>query len=158
MFIARWTICNFQQLTESSKLYILTYFAISATISFVFVYIQGPVTNPKYLSVTNGFLKLFSLALIYAHVSYKEIFFAFFIGFNFVNLLLNLRNTNLMNKLINIFSYKFFPKKRKLLTQEEYNKEADDYTQKALRDLQKYCKSPECNSWRIISRLQSPDQ
>lgn len=158
MFLARWTLYNFLQLTESSKLYIFTYFAISATISFVFVYTQGPVTNPKYLDVIDGALKIFSLGLIYASVSYKEIFFAFLIGFTVVTLLFKIRNTNLMNKLINMLSCKFFQKKRKLLTQEEYNQEADDYTQKALRDLQKYCQSPECNSWRIISRLQSPDK
>jgi hypothetical protein len=44
------------------------------------------------------------------------------------------------------------------LTQEEFAREADEYTQQALKDLKDYCKSPECDKWKTISRLKSPDR
>jgi hypothetical protein len=44
------------------------------------------------------------------------------------------------------------------LTQEEYAQEANDYTQKALEELKQYCKSPQCNTWRVVSRVKSPDR
>ncbi len=56
------------------------------------------------------------------------------------------------------FSYKFFPPKRRLLTSEEYAKEAQDYTAKALNELKEFCKSPDCNSWKVMSKLKKPDR
>ena len=41
---------------------------------------------------------------------------------------------------------------------EEYNKEAQDFTAKQLEELKVYCKSPDCNSWRVMSRLKRPDR
>ena len=29
-------------------------------------------------------------------------------------------------------------------------------TRRALEDLREYCSSPECDTWRLVSRLQSP--
>jgi hypothetical protein len=51
-----------------------------------------------------------------------------------------------------------FPKKRKLLTQEEYVKEGNEYTLKALQELKNYCSSPDCNTWKIVSRIKSPER
>lgn len=48
--------------------------------------------------------------------------------------------------------------KRRLLTMEEYNKEAQDFTAKQLEDLKEYCTSPGCNAWKLIRRLNRPDR
>ena len=61
-------------------------------------------------------------------------------------------------KALLIISYKLFPPKRRLLTIEEYNREAQDYTAKALTELKEFCKSPDCNSWKVLSRLKKPDR
>ena len=54
--------------------------------------------------------------------------------------------------------YRFFPPTRRLLTEEEYIQEGQDYTAKALKELSEYCHSPDCDSWKVISRLKSPDR
>ncbi|MEQ2194764.1 Nuclear envelope integral membrane protein 1, partial [Xenoophorus captivus] len=48
------------------------------------------------------------------------------------------------------------PQPRRLLTEEEYQKEAEEETRRALEELRKYCNSPEFSPWRAVSRLQSP--
>ena len=56
--------------------------------------------------------------------------------------------------------YKLYSKqeipKRRLLTEEEYQEEAQRETLKALEELRGYCSSPECDSWRVVSRLKDP--
>ena len=41
---------------------------------------------------------------------------------------------------------------------DEYNREAHDFTEKALKDLKEFCKSPDCNTWKVMSRLRKPDR
>jgi len=45
---------------------------------------------------------------------------------------------------------------RRLLTEEEYQKQAEEETQKALEELRKYCNSPDISPWKTVSRIQSP--
>lgn len=49
----------------------------------------------------------------------------------------------------------FFLKPR-LISVEEYEKEGRLETARALKELREYCKSPDCNTWQIVSRLKSP--
>jgi len=44
------------------------------------------------------------------------------------------------------------------LTEEEYVAQGLEETRKALEELRLYCRSPECNAWKTISRLNSPEQ
>lgn len=48
------------------------------------------------------------------------------------------------------------PEKRRLLTEEEYRKQGEEETLRALDELRKYCNSRECSPWKAVSRLQSP--
>ena len=52
--------------------------------------------------------------------------------------------------------YFFFPPKHKFLSLEEYALEGAEETSRALEDLREYCKSPECDTWRVVSRLKHP--
>ncbi len=54
------------------------------------------------------------------------------------------------------FYYKLFPKKRRLLTEDEYSAQAIYYTRDKLRELKNFCKSKECDSWKIIDSLSNP--
>lgn len=154
MFIAKWLYFNFQEMTDTVKLCLIGYFALSGLISMVFIYIQGPVTNPRHLKVIEYTLRFLALVFIYLGCSFKEIFLSLFAGFVLSNLAYKIMNMTFVKK-VNLM---LFPVKRKLLTQDEYMREADEYTQQQLRELQKYCRSPDCNSWRIITRLKSPER
>lgn len=46
--------------------------------------------------------------------------------------------------------------KPRILSEEEYIQQAIIETPKALEELRKYCKSPNCDTWRVVSRLQDP--
>lgn len=48
------------------------------------------------------------------------------------------------------------PEPRRLLTEEEYQKEGEEETRRALDELRKHCNSPEFSPWKAVSRLQSP--
>lgn len=48
------------------------------------------------------------------------------------------------------------PEARRLLTEEEYQKQGEEETRRALEELRKYCNSPEFSPWKAVSRLQSP--
>lgn len=49
-----------------------------------------------------------------------------------------------------------FPEKRKLLNKEQYRQEGIRETKKALKQLQEFCSSPECNTWKTVLRLENP--
>ena len=49
-----------------------------------------------------------------------------------------------------------FPTKRKLLTDDEYWRQGQEETRKALAELRQHVHSPDCNAWKTISRLNSP--
>lgn len=51
-----------------------------------------------------------------------------------------------------------FPPKVKRLTEEEYIQQGNFETRKALEELRTFCHSPQCDAWKTISRLQSPQR
>lgn len=62
---------------------------------------------------------------------------------------------------IHILCYKFrlLPKKKpklRLLSEDEYIQQAMIETPKALEELQSFCNSPNCDAWKVISRLRDP--
>lgn len=44
----------------------------------------------------------------------------------------------------------------RFISVEEYEKQGILETAKALKELREYCQSPECNTWKTVSRLKSP--
>lgn len=55
--------------------------------------------------------------------------------------------------------YRLFPKSKpkiRLLSEDEYIQQSLIETPKALEELRKYCKSPNCDSWKVVSRLRDP--
>lgn len=52
--------------------------------------------------------------------------------------------------------YYLFPPKTKLMTADEYEAEGLNETRKALLELREYCNSPDCDAWKVISRVRNP--
>ncbi len=154
VFITKYIYYNYKEITETFQIYLIGYFITSALISFTFIYSQVPVSNPRFLKIIEWILKLLSLVCIYMGISYKELFIALILGFSIVNLGFKINSTKFVEKL----NFKFFPQKRRLLTQEEYNKQGQEFTLKALNDLKQFCQSPDCNSWKIVTRLKNPER
>ena len=52
--------------------------------------------------------------------------------------------------------YLWFPPKRRLLTMEEYKRQGEEETAKALVALREHCQSPASTPWRLMARLRTP--
>ncbi|KAL5009997.1 hypothetical protein ScPMuIL_012302 [Solemya velum] len=135
--------------------FITGYIVVTGLISFAVVYRYGPVTDRKSLNLIKWMLQVIGLVFIYNGTQIREISFAFIIivvvTYNFPRkIIFNSYNRNLW--------YRFFPPTRRLLTEDEYNREAHEETRRALDELRSFCQSPECDSWKIVSRLKEPQR
>ncbi|CAF0717377.1 unnamed protein product [Brachionus calyciflorus] len=157
LFIMRWLYLNFKNLTESFQLYIIGYLLLSGIVSATYCYYRGPIKNERGINIINFFLKFFGIALIYLGTSNNLYSISLLIAFFIVNSMYKFKNFGSFGMFRRI-KYKYFPEKRKLLTQEEYLRQGQEYTNKALNELREYCTSPECNAWRTISRISQPSK
>lgn len=154
----RYIYYNFTKLHETLQICIIGYIVGSAVISLTYSYYKGPITNPRAISILKIFLQIASLGLIYWGFTDVEFAFALLMGLFAVTYLWDLNYKNLINYVKPDCINRFFPKKRKLLTQAEYEKEGHEFTLKALQDLKAHCTSPEANPWKLVNRVKSPEK
>ncbi|XP_053173773.1 nuclear envelope integral membrane protein 1 [Scomber japonicus] len=135
---------------------VLGYVGVVGFISFAVCYRYGPLVDQKSINILSWTLQLLGLLLMYLGIQIQKVAFAIIVAlFVSKNLeypfYLAVIAWRRMRRLVN-----WKPEPRRLLTEEEYQKEAEEETQRALEDLRKYCHSPEFSPWRAVSRLQSP--
>uniref|UniRef100_A0A665TI99 Nuclear envelope integral membrane protein 1 n=1 Tax=Echeneis naucrates TaxID=173247 RepID=A0A665TI99_ECHNA len=134
----------------------LGYVAVVGFISFAVCYRYGPLVDEKSINILSWTLQLFGLLLIYLGIQIQQVAFAIIVA--------ALLSKNLeypvsmivagLRKIKRRLCWKVEP--RCLLTEEEYQKEGEEETRRALEELRKYCNSPEFRPWKAVSRLQSP--
>uniref|UniRef100_T1J4J3 Nuclear envelope integral membrane protein 1 n=1 Tax=Strigamia maritima TaxID=126957 RepID=T1J4J3_STRMM len=144
---------NIQTMIHTHFNFIVAYFVTIGTLSFVVCYRYGPVENPRTLNLIQWAIQIIALILIFFSSDNQE--------FSMAIVLISLCTYNFPNKWLLVFksyclSRRKFPPKRRLLTEEEYRDQANAETQKAIQELRNYCKSPDCKSWSIVSRLETP--
>ncbi|KAL2103816.1 hypothetical protein ACEWY4_000684 [Coilia grayii] len=132
------------------------YTAVVGFISFAVCYRHGPLVDQRSINILSWTLQLFGLLLIYAGIQVQQVAFAIMVAaFCAKNLDYPINLTlSVCNKVNRRMRWKVEP--RRLLTEEEYQKQAEIETSRALDELRKYCNSPEINTWKTVSRLQSP--
>ncbi|XP_073326549.1 nuclear envelope integral membrane protein 1 [Pagrus major] len=134
----------------------LGYVAVVGFISFAVCYRYGPLADEKSINILSWTLQLFGLLLVYFGIQIQQVAFAIIVAALFSK---NLEYPVLLvvaawRKIRRFFNWK--PEPRRLLTEEEFQKEGEEETRRALDELRKYCNSPECRPWKAVSRLQSP--
>ncbi|XP_031597764.1 nuclear envelope integral membrane protein 1 [Oreochromis aureus] len=134
----------------------LGYVAIVGFISFAVCYRYGPLVDEKSINILSWTLQLFGLLLVYLGIQIQQVAFAIIVAALFTK---NLEYPVYLlvaawRKIKRYIHWK--PQPRRLLTEEEYQKEAEEETRRALEELRKYCNSPEFSPWKTVSRLQSP--
>ncbi|XP_030277702.1 nuclear envelope integral membrane protein 1 isoform X1 [Sparus aurata] len=134
----------------------LGYVAVVGFISFAVCYRYGPLVDEKNINILSWTLQLFGLLLVYLGIQIQQVAFAIIVAALFSK---NLEYPFLMvvaawRKMRRFLNWK--PEPRRLLTEEEYQKEGEEETRRALDELRKHCNSPEFSPWRAVSRLQSP--
>ncbi|CAG7666877.1 unnamed protein product [Allacma fusca] len=155
-----WSMCLYfageswnrlEELFHEKLPYILVYLTTGAVIAFITCYRLGPPTHPRTLDIIRWFLQLVSLWLIHLSSELVEVSTAIIViilfSYHFAGRLI-LCGRGLWRRV--------FPAQVRLLTEEEYIAEGARETEKSLRQLREYCSSPECNSWKIVSRLKDP--
>ncbi|XP_005918999.1 nuclear envelope integral membrane protein 1 [Haplochromis burtoni] len=134
----------------------LGYVAIVGFISFAVCYRYGPLVDEKSINILSWTLQLFGLLLVYLGIQIQQVAFALIVAALFTK---NLGYPVYLlvaawRKIKQYIHWK--PQPRRLLTEEEYQKEAEEETRRALEELRKYCNSPEFSPWKTVSRIQSP--
>ncbi|XP_076093424.1 nuclear envelope integral membrane protein 1a-like isoform X1 [Mytilus galloprovincialis] len=135
--------------------WILGYIAVTGFLSFGACYKYGPITDKKSLNILQWLIQTLGLLMIYQGTQIPKISVAIIMV---ILTMYNLPKGLYSNKLTRYFRYKLFKPTVRLLTEEEYQKQGYEETKKALEDLRKFCKSPECKPWKVISKLKSPDR
>lgn len=135
--------------------YIFGYFIISGVISFAIMYRYGPVSDQRTLNLIQWFLQCIGLILIYNSSQIREVSIVMIIV---VLIIYNFPRAIFRNQRVKNYWQRIFPPKIKVLTEEEYIREGNEQTKKELEKLRDFCRSPDCQAWKIISRLKSPQR
>nr|XP_020473498.1 nuclear envelope integral membrane protein 1-like [Monopterus albus] len=134
----------------------LGYVAVVGFISFAVCYRYGPLVDEKNINILSWTLQLFGLLLIYLGIQIQQVAFAIIVAALFSKNLdypVSLA-VAAWRKVRRYVHWK--PEPRRLLTEEEYQKQGEEETRRALEELRKHCNSPEFSPWKTVSRLQSP--
>ncbi|XP_037336393.2 nuclear envelope integral membrane protein 1 [Pungitius pungitius] len=134
----------------------LGYVAVVGFITFAVCYRYGPLVDAKSINILSWTLQLLGLLLIYLGIQIQQVAFSIIVAAVFskhleypVSLTLSA-----FRKIKRYVRWK--PEPRRLLSDEEYQKQGEEETLRALEELRKHCNSPEFSPWKAVSRLQSP--
>lgn len=154
-FFYKWLLSDFKSTFDQIRIYAFIYILASALISGVYLYLREPLKNPRVFNLIELILTILGVVFFRLGISYWELSSAILIGYGLTNMACKSFSRV---KVIPAIKNRYFPDKRKLLSQEEYQREADEFTRKALSELKEYCASPECNVWRTLKRLSNPEK
>lgn len=166
LWVANWLYFNMRtvggSMAESVQVYLFIYFGLSAVVSGVYVYLRGPVTNVRALYLIEWFIKFIGFGFLYCGSSYVQLPLAIFVGYFVFQMIfyLNDMTPQIVAFISSVKSKLSFgrPKPRKLLTEDEYNQEGQDFTLKALAELKEHCQSPKCNTWEVVDKISTPSK
>merc|ERR1712136_57093 len=148
---------NLATILETYQAYILGYTSVMATSSFYFCYYLGPPSSPRTLDLIRWTVQATGIiAMLFA--SHAPLFHRVTVVFVLLSLYFFPLRSIVKTVKGNHLLYRMFPPKIKLLTEEEYFHQGSIETKKALEKLRDYCKSPDCNAWKTISRVKTPQR
>ncbi|KTG37189.1 hypothetical protein cypCar_00009062 [Cyprinus carpio] len=153
LYIIQLVFRNLQIILKDHWHLAISYTIVVGFISFAVCYRYGPLVDQRSVNILSWTLQIFGLLMVYAGIQVQQVALAIMIA--------AFCSKNLEYPFTKVFMLyqKLKPKKlepRRLLTEEEYQRQSEVETQNALEELRKYCSSPELNTWKTVSRLQSP--
>ncbi|OCT92844.1 hypothetical protein XELAEV_18015910mg [Xenopus laevis] len=155
IYIIQLVFKNLQAICSEYWQYLLGYLGIVGFVSFAFCYKYGPLENDRSINILTWTLQLIGLLLMYISVQIQHI------AVTMVVIAFCTKQIEYPVQWIYILYRKIKRKRAKpspprLLTEEEYRKQGEIETRKALEELRGYCSSPDFATWKMISRIQSP--
>ncbi|KAG5681156.1 hypothetical protein PVAND_010616 [Polypedilum vanderplanki] len=145
---------NIQPLLILYRKYVIIYILTTSIISFGVCYYTGPPKNQRTKRLIMWTIQLFSLIAIYC----SSDFFEATMSIIAITILTYYAPFRKMFKLPSLrrFWHRIFPPKPKLITMEEYNELGRRETEKALKELREYVRSPDCKQWKVVMNLSQP--
>lgn len=143
---------NVQSILINQQKYIAAYVLATSCISFAICYYKGPPKNIRSQDLIKWGLQLLGLLAIYFSSELREAT----IGIIIVSMVLYYFPSGISNWVLRMWR-KRFPPKRKLLSKEEFEEQGRVETDKALKELREYVKSPKCKEqWKLVLNLSQP--
>jgi len=130
-----------------------------AILSMALIYYFGPPSTERGLNLLQWFMQASALYLVFQSSYCKEFTVTVIltlIVLQFISL------QNFFKRIVNRMTPKrvrywyYRPRSRTYLTIQEYEEQGNVKTQHALEELRKYCSSPQCDSWKVVSKLENP--
>ena len=144
--------CNIKRYLVENHVYVLGYLVVSALVSFGACYRMGPVENQRTVNLIQWSLQLFALILIYLSSYHQVASLSLAVAIVIWSVFPASWKTRIQVQ----YKRKFVKPKVKLLTETEYMDQSRIETERALRELREYCRSPKCNAWKVSKALNSP--
>ncbi|XP_015199815.2 nuclear envelope integral membrane protein 1 isoform X1 [Lepisosteus oculatus] len=173
LYLIQMVFRNLQVILREHWHYAVGYVSVVGFISFAVCYRHGPLVEERSINILSWTLQLLGLFLVYIGIQVQQVALALIIAaFCSKNLeypvRLGVALCRAWRRICQrgrdirfaaprrLTSWRWTPQPRRLLTEEEYQKQGEVETQHALEELREYCNSPEFKAWRAVSRLQSP--
>ncbi|XP_075055510.1 nuclear envelope integral membrane protein 1 [Mixophyes fleayi] len=155
LYIIQLVVKNFQGICTEYWQYLLGYLCIVGFFSFAICYKYGPLENERSINLLNWGLQLSGLLLMYVGIQVR------YVGLTIIVVAFCTKQIEYPVQWIHhlyrtIVISKGKPTPPRLLSEEEYRKQGEEETRKALEQLRDYCSSPDFQAWKVISRIQSP--
>ncbi|TSP79461.1 Nuclear envelope integral membrane protein 1 [Bagarius yarrelli] len=126
------------------------YTAVVGFVSFAVCYRHGPLVEERSINILSWTLQIFGMLLIYSGTQVQQVALAIMVAaFCAKNLEYPVTMALILYKKLRP-KLRWKPEPRRLLTEEEYQKQAEVETQKALEELRKQCSSPDFNTWKTV--------
>ncbi|XP_068123580.1 nuclear envelope integral membrane protein 1 isoform X3 [Hyperolius riggenbachi] len=155
LYIIQLVIKNFQGICKEYWQYLLGYLGIVGFLSFAVCYRYGPLENERSINLLNWTLQLLGLLLMYVGIQVQQVALSV-IAVAFLTKQIEYPIQWAYSLYRKVIKSRWKPSPPRLLSEEEYRKQGEEETRKALEHLREYCISPDSQAWRIVSRIQSP--
>nr|XP_040238005.2 nuclear envelope integral membrane protein 1 [Anopheles coluzzii] len=162
VMVGGWTLgfYGMQMMYENLRLifvlyqhYVFWYLAIVGSISFFVCYRLGPPKDRRSKRVIQWTLQLIALTMVFFSSYQRQLSTGFVLIV--IGAYYHATPLNALRWVRNRFRSRY-PGKRRLLTVEEFEEQGRIETDRALKDLREYCRSPECKQWTTMMRLRDP--
>ncbi|KAM4702478.1 nuclear envelope integral membrane protein 1 [Discoglossus pictus] len=155
LYVIQLVFKNFQGICSDYWQYVLGYLGLVGFVSFAVCYKYGPLENERSINLLNWTLQLIGLLLMYVGVQIRQMAITMIvIAFCTKQIEYPVRWIHSLCR--TVMNRRVKPVPPRLLSEEEYRKQGEMETRKALEELREYCSSPEFAAWRAVSRIQSP--
>ncbi|KAM4796035.1 nuclear envelope integral membrane protein 1 [Rhinophrynus dorsalis] len=155
LYVIQLVFKNFQGICSEYWQYVLGYLAVVGFLSFGICYKYGPLENERSINLLNWTLQLIGLLLMYVGVQVRHTALTMIIiAFCTKHIEYPVQWIHSLYSALRRARAK--PTPPRLLSEEEYRKQGEVETRKALEELRQYCSSPDVAAWKVVSRIQSP--